>query len=153
MGPPSPGARLSSVRGSSRSTSQSLRNFGIRAKGLFPSPRILICRSSLFVSHLPLGSLVGWEPPKGRNMISLGWPGRCFLMGALKGQEKIAQGRVEGEARSSALGDGPPTIRHPEWVQHNSRPDRRAHFRAPMIHWDRNPGRRCGALPLRSALG
>jgi hypothetical protein len=26
-------------------------------------------------------------------------------------------------------------------------------FRAPMIHWERNPGRRCGALPLRSALG
>ena len=22
-----------------------------------------------------------------------------------------------------------------------------------MIYWDRNPGRRCGALPLRSALG
>jgi hypothetical protein len=33
-----------------------------------------------------------------------------------------AQGRLEGEARSIILGDGPPTIRHPEGVQHSSSP-------------------------------
>ena len=51
---------------------------------------------------------------------------RLDISAALKGQEKIAQGRVEGEARSGALGDGSPTIRHPVGVQHSSRPDCRA---------------------------
>ncbi len=61
---------------------------------------------------------------------------RLDISAALKGQEKIAQGRVEGVARSGALGHRPPTKGHPEGVQHTSRP----HCRGPFQGADNSLG-------------